>query len=87
MLSLEQALVVPDLPEISQTILNLAEFMEHCDKAGYSGGGDTVAAAKAFFLHSCLVAQLPYEPSYPVGWLVGLSACHNFLKGREVILS
>ena len=24
--------MVPDLPEISQTILNLAEFMEHCDK-------------------------------------------------------
>ncbi|KAJ9594614.1 hypothetical protein L9F63_027404, partial [Diploptera punctata] len=30
--SLEQALMVPDLPEITQTILNLAEFMEHCDK-------------------------------------------------------
>lgn len=29
---LEQALRVPDLPEITQTILNLAEFMEHCDK-------------------------------------------------------
>jgi hypothetical protein len=24
--------MVPDLPEITQTILNLAEFMEHCDK-------------------------------------------------------
>ena len=32
MASLEQALLVPDLPEITQTILNLAEFMEHCDK-------------------------------------------------------
>ena len=32
MKSLEQALTVPDLPEISQTVLNLAEFMEHCDK-------------------------------------------------------
>jgi FKBP12-rapamycin complex-associated protein len=32
MCSLEQALTVPDLPEISQTVLNLAEFMEHCDK-------------------------------------------------------
>lgn len=31
-LSLQQALLVPDLPEITQTILNLAEFMEHCDK-------------------------------------------------------
>ena len=30
--TLQQALMVPDLPEISQTILNLAEFMEHCDK-------------------------------------------------------
>lgn len=29
--SLKQALMVPDLPEITQTILNLAEFMEHCD--------------------------------------------------------
>lgn len=30
--TLEQALMVPDLPEITQTILNLAEFMEHCEK-------------------------------------------------------
>ncbi|XP_076166943.1 serine/threonine-protein kinase Tor isoform X1 [Ptiloglossa arizonensis] len=29
--TLQQALMVPDLPEITQTILNLAEFMEHCD--------------------------------------------------------
>lgn len=29
---LEQALMVPDIPEITQAILNLAEFMEHCDK-------------------------------------------------------
>lgn len=29
--SLEQALLVPDLPELTQTILNLAEFMDHCD--------------------------------------------------------
>lgn len=29
--SLKQALLVPELPEITQTILNLAEFMEHCD--------------------------------------------------------
>ena len=27
-----QALVVRDLPEISQTVLNLAEFMEHCER-------------------------------------------------------
>lgn len=30
--SFEQALTIADLPEITQTILNLAEFMEHCDK-------------------------------------------------------
>lgn len=30
--SLRQALEVQDMPEITQTILNLAEFMEHCDK-------------------------------------------------------
>ncbi|KAK0179190.1 hypothetical protein PV327_008004 [Microctonus hyperodae] len=30
--TLQQALMVPDIPEITQTILNLAEFMEHCDK-------------------------------------------------------
>ena len=24
--------MVQDLPEISQTVLNLAEFMEHCEK-------------------------------------------------------
>ncbi|XP_025831250.1 serine/threonine-protein kinase Tor [Agrilus planipennis] len=30
--SLQKALMLPDLPEITQTILNLAEFMEHCDK-------------------------------------------------------
>lgn len=30
--SLKQALMVPDLPEITQTILNLAEFMEHSDQ-------------------------------------------------------
>nr|XP_022907797.1 target of rapamycin [Onthophagus taurus] len=30
--NLRDALLVPDIPEITQTILNLAEFMEHCDK-------------------------------------------------------
>ena len=32
MAALQQALVVRDLPEISQTVLNLAEFMEHCER-------------------------------------------------------
>ncbi|EDW03717.1 serine/threonine-protein kinase Tor [Drosophila grimshawi] len=30
--SLIQALKITDMPEITQTILNLAEFMEHCDR-------------------------------------------------------
>jgi len=30
--SIEQALTVQDIPEITQTLLNLAEFMEHCEK-------------------------------------------------------
>lgn len=29
---LEQALTAQDIPEITQTLLNLAEFMEHCEK-------------------------------------------------------
>ena len=32
--SLRQALTSQDIPEITQTLLNLAEFMEHCDKVG-----------------------------------------------------
>ncbi|CAG0893117.1 unnamed protein product [Cyprideis torosa] len=32
MSALEVALAVQDVPELTQTILNLAEFMEHCDK-------------------------------------------------------
>ena len=30
--ALETALTSQDIPEITQTLLNLAEFMEHCDK-------------------------------------------------------
>ena len=33
--SLEQALTSQDIPEITQTLLNLAEFMEHCDKVRF----------------------------------------------------
>ena len=37
--SLEQALTSQDIPEITQTLLNLAEFMEHCDKVSVHGVG------------------------------------------------
>lgn len=30
--SLQQALTTQNISEITQTLLNLAEFMEHCDK-------------------------------------------------------
>jgi len=33
----KQALLVPNIPEITQTLLNLAEFMEHCEEATVSG--------------------------------------------------
>lgn len=31
-LSLEHALTVPDAPELALAVLNLAEFLEHCEK-------------------------------------------------------
>lgn len=32
MSALEQALTAPDSPELTNAVLNLAEFMEHCEK-------------------------------------------------------
>lgn len=55
MFSLEQALNVPDCPELSLAVLNLAEFMEHC--GGNKGGtfplsikllGDTAINCRAY---------------------------------------
>ncbi len=34
--NLKQALTQDSIPEITQTILNLAEFMEHCEEATVS---------------------------------------------------
>ncbi len=31
--NLKQALTLQNIPEITQTVLNLAEFMEHCEEA------------------------------------------------------
>ena len=36
MTNLKQALSTQNIPEITQTILNLAEFMEHCEEATVS---------------------------------------------------
>ena len=35
--NLKLALSVPNIPEITQTLLNLAEFMENCEEASVSG--------------------------------------------------
>ena len=50
--SLRQALTSQDIPEITQTLLNLAEFMEHCDKgqAGNCGGVDQILLRFSFEL-------------------------------------
>ena len=37
--NLKQALTLQNIPEITQTILNLAEFMEHCEEATVREGG------------------------------------------------
>ena len=34
--NLKLALSVPNIPEITQTLLNLAEFMEHCEESSVS---------------------------------------------------
>lgn len=34
----KQALTAQDISEITQTLLNLAEFMEHCDKVEHIAG-------------------------------------------------
>ena len=37
MANLKLALSVPNIPQITQTLLNLAEFLEHCEEASVSG--------------------------------------------------
>ncbi|XP_050677035.1 serine/threonine-protein kinase Tor-like [Leptidea sinapis] len=50
--SLERALSVSDAPELALTILNLAEFLEHCDKGALPISikllGDTAISCRAF---------------------------------------
>ena len=46
--SLEKTLTSQEIPEIMQTLLNLAEFMEHCDKVGH-------LAVRILLLHSCIL--------------------------------
>ena len=86
MTSLEQALLVPDLPEISQTILNLAEFMEHCDKGplpldpAMLGEQAMTCRAYAKALHY-KEAEFHKDPSVPV--LEALISINNRLGQKE----
>ncbi|CAH0725575.1 unnamed protein product, partial [Brenthis ino] len=50
--ALERALAVPDVPEVSLAVLNLAEFLEHCDKGALPISikllGDTAITCRAY---------------------------------------
>ncbi|CAH0400987.1 unnamed protein product [Chilo suppressalis] len=50
--ALERALTVPDSPELALTVLNLAEFMEHCEKGALPIPikllGDTAISCRAY---------------------------------------
>ena len=35
--NLKLSLSVPNIPEVTQTLLNLTEFTEHCEEASVSG--------------------------------------------------
>eukprot|EP00095_Tigriopus_kingsejongensis_P005635 maker-scaffold420_size176246-snap-gene-0.24 protein:Tk05635 transcript:maker-scaffold420_size176246-snap-gene-0.24-mRNA-1 annotation:"target of rapamycin" len=86
MQSLEQAIKVLDLPEISQTILNLAEFMEHCDKGPLPLDqvllGETAIRCKAYAkaLHY-KEDEFKVEPKVPV--LEALISINNKLGQKE----
>lgn len=50
--ALEHALTVPDTPEVSLAVLNLAEFLEHCEKGPLPIPikllGDTAISCRAY---------------------------------------
>lgn len=50
--ALERALTVPDAPEIALVVLNLAEFLEHCEKGALPISikllGDTAISCRAY---------------------------------------
>lgn len=51
--SMQQALTSQNIPEITQTLLNLAEFMEHCDKVRISTNVGELSTA--FLAHSASI--------------------------------
>lgn len=50
--SIELALTSQDIAEVTQTLLNLAEFMEHSDKVGRSARGRTLRRSIVFCVRS-----------------------------------
>lgn len=50
--ALEKALAVPDVPEVALAVLNLAEFLEHCEKGALPISikllGDTAITCRAY---------------------------------------
>lgn len=84
--SLQQALMVPDLPEVTQSILNLAEFMEHCDGSTLSidikllGDRATECRAYAKALHY-KEEEFKKEKSYQV--YEALILINNKLQQKE----
>lgn len=71
--SIEQALAAADIPEVTQTLLNLAEFMEHCDKVE--------------ILRSCTANSfIDFNIIAPIAWAVVIEcqilhrlSCGNFV--------
>jgi len=59
--SIEQALAIQDIPEITQTLLNLAEFMEHCEKVCTNNIVCTTAAATTPTFSFCLLVIVSYQ--------------------------
>lgn len=64
--ALEKALKIPDASELSLAVLNLAEFLEHCDKAlpiSIKLLGDTAIICRAY------AKALYYKVSFTVSSL------------------
>ncbi|ODN03392.1 Serine/threonine-protein kinase mTOR, partial [Orchesella cincta] len=84
--SLKQALLVEDLPETTQTILNLAEFMEHCERGPlplepeFLGERAMTCCAYAKALHY-KEEQFHKSPSLEV--LESLISINNKLQNKE----
>lgn len=66
--SLEHALTVPDAPELALAVLNLAEFLEHCEKGALPISikllGDTAINCRAY------AKALYYKVNFSITFLI-----------------